>query len=67
MLNVVHSQLEFFQLLEMREHGHLREWNFCLEFKPLELWQGFHQVMQDQFLQFLRTEHGLLDGCALDT
>ena len=67
MLNVFHSQLELFQLLEMSEHGNLREWNFCLEFKPLELWQGIHKVKQDQVLQFLCTELGLLDGCVLDT
>jgi hypothetical protein len=67
MLNVFHSQLELFQLLEMSEHGNLREWNFCLEFKPLELWQCLHQVKKDQVLQVPRTEHGLLGGCALDT
>jgi hypothetical protein len=67
MLYVVHSQLELFKLLEMREHGHLTKGYFCLEFKPLELWQCLHQVKKDQVLQVPRTEHGLLGGCALDT
>ena len=62
-----HSQLELFQLLEMREHGHLTKGNFCLEFEPLELRQGLHQVKQDQVLQVPRTEHGFLGGCVFDT
>ena len=51
----------------MGEHGQLTKGYFCLEFKPLELWQGLHQVKQNQVLQVPRTEHGLLGGCALDT